>query len=268
MSNSDILKQAYFKWLTKEYEFNDLNNEFISISTPFIDNNFDNIEIFAKMYKLDDVDYVKLTDFGETLFNLEVNGININGRAKTKKSLFESTINSFGISFNEGNHELFIETTLDKFPLAKTRLLQAIMRINDLNYLSKKNIKTAFSEEVFDFLRAKDVVFTPSIEIPGKNGVSSYFDLAIPNNKKGERLVKTIARPNDINQAKIFYYDVTSVIGSRPNSLFIYLGNDIDDNRKIEDSKKNAALQDLPSSVARVLPFSEAIKNNDLLVNS
>lgn len=268
MSNSQLLQQAYFKWLMAEYEFKDLNNEFISISTPFVDNNYDNIEIFATMYKLNNVDYIKITDFGETLFNLENNGISFNKRMTKKRSIFDATVNSFGISFNPENSELFIETTLDKFPLAKTRLLQSIMRINDLNYLSKDNSKTAFSEEVYSFLRSKDVVFTPSIEIPGQNGVSSYFDLAIPNNKKGERLVKTIARPNDINQAKIFHYDVTSVLSSRPKSLFIYLGNDLDDNREISDSSKTAALQDLPPRTARTLPFSEVIKNNAILVNS
>lgn len=55
-------------WITDEFVFQDVSNNYISISTPFIDSIDDNIEILAKL------DNVLLTDLGETIFNLESQG--------------------------------------------------------------------------------------------------------------------------------------------------------------------------------------------------
>lgn len=133
MAKANILENSYYNWLKKELDFKDISDGYISISTPFIDTNYDNISLFANFT---DKNHVTVSDFGYTVFNLEELDININKRNKTVWSIFESTLNSFGVTNDNGN--LSITTTLDKFPIAKTRLLNAILRLNDLVYLSKE----------------------------------------------------------------------------------------------------------------------------------
>ena len=132
MAKANILENSYYNWLKKELDFKDISDGYISISTPFIDTNYDNISLFANFT---DKNHVTVSDFGYTVFNLEELDININKRNKTVWSIFESTLNSFGVTNDNGN--LSITTTLDKFLIAKTRLLNAILRLNDLVYLSK-----------------------------------------------------------------------------------------------------------------------------------
>ena len=137
MSQAESLKSSYIDWLKKELIFTDIEDGYISISTPFVDNNYDNIELFAKFVS---ESQIEVTDFGETLFNLEDNGLKITKQSKTIYRLFENTLNDFGIEYNCNTETLSITTDVRRFPTAKNRLLQAIMRINDLLYLIKENV--------------------------------------------------------------------------------------------------------------------------------
>ena len=47
MNNSNTLKKIFFDWLLKEYQFNDLEKNFVEITTPFLDNDFDHIVLYA-----------------------------------------------------------------------------------------------------------------------------------------------------------------------------------------------------------------------------
>ena len=99
MAKANILENSYYNWLKKELDFKDISDGYISISTPFIDTNYDNISLFANFT---DKNHVTVSDFGYTVFNLEELDININKRNKTVWSIFESTLNSFGVTNDNG----------------------------------------------------------------------------------------------------------------------------------------------------------------------
>lgn len=84
MTNSQRLKDTYYSWLNEEMIFKDENDDYVSISTPFLDQNFDNITLYAHFSGDDNI---KLSDFGETIFNLEMAGINLDRRSNAKKFL-------------------------------------------------------------------------------------------------------------------------------------------------------------------------------------
>ena len=109
MSQAESLKSSYIDWLKKELIFTDIEDGYISISTPFVDNNYDNIELFAKFVS---ESQIEVTDFGETLFNLEDNGLKITKQSKTIYRLFENTLNDFGIEYNCNTETLSITTCL------------------------------------------------------------------------------------------------------------------------------------------------------------
>ncbi|MCT4388148.1 DUF1828 domain-containing protein [Leuconostoc pseudomesenteroides] len=262
MSNAKLLENVYFNWLKNEFNFSDLENGYVSISTPFIDSSYDNINIFASLTSTG----VELSDFGMTLFNLDSSGISVTPKQRTRWDIFNGVLRDFGIIESDGI--LKITTSMDRFPIAKTRLLQAIMRINDIEYLSQSNIKTSFNELVQNSLTEKNILFTPSIEIATTNGVPSHFDFSIPNRMDRERLVKTVSRPNDINQAKIFNYDVHATKPVR-NAKFIYLLNDQNnETNKIKRGVATAAMNDLVETDAEILNFSGIPSDDRLLVNS
>lgn len=79
MSNATLLENAYYKWLKKELIFTDVEQDYVSISTPFIDTNFDNINLYARIINQDQVE---VSDFGYTITNLEDLGIALNRRSK------------------------------------------------------------------------------------------------------------------------------------------------------------------------------------------
>ena len=177
MSQAESLKSSYIDWLKKELIFTDIEDGYISISTPFVDNNYDNIELFAKFVS---ESQIEVTDFGETLFNLEDNGLKITKQSKTIYRLFENTLNDFGIEYNCNTETLSITTDVRRFPTAKNRLLQAIMRINDLLYLIKENVNATFNDILSSFLIDNKILFSPNVEIVVKKWYILSFRLFNP----------------------------------------------------------------------------------------
>ena len=177
MSQAESLKSSYIDWLKKELIFTDIEDGYISISTPFVDNNYDNIELFAKFVS---ESQIEVTDFGETLFNLEDNGLKITKQSKTIYRLFENTLNDFGIEYNCNTETLSITTDVRRFPTAKNRLLQAIIRINDLGYLIKENVNATFNDILSSFLIDNKILFSPNVEIVGKKWYILSFRLFNP----------------------------------------------------------------------------------------
>lgn len=209
----DLVGKCLLQVVKKELIFTDVEQDYVSISTPFIDTNFDNINLYARIINQDQVE---VSDFGYTITNLEELGITLNKRSKTVWRIYESALNDFGI--NREDEALIIRTSLDRFPIAKNRLLQGIMRINDISYLSKGNVKAAFNDIVEEYFINNGILYTPNVEIANGNGIASRFDFSIPSKSGIEHLVKTTARPNDPNYAKTFNFDVKATKPKRPRA--------------------------------------------------
>ena len=87
MDKAKKLSNVYFDWIKKEVEFKNVDKNYVSINTPFVDNNYDNVEIYASF--IND-DTVEVSDFGFTLYNLEEQGMKITPRFKTGWKIFEN----------------------------------------------------------------------------------------------------------------------------------------------------------------------------------
>ncbi|MCK3935670.1 DUF1828 domain-containing protein [Streptococcus suis] len=146
-TTAKTLKRAYFDWLLQEYTYTDIEKNVIEIGTPFLDNDFDYITMYAVISQ---TGQITLTDDGWTLNNLKSHGVTFDGRSKHKQKLLHEITASLGIEVSD-DHELMIRTDLDKFPLAKQRLLQSIVQVNDLIVLQDNSVKSIFFEEVENF---------------------------------------------------------------------------------------------------------------------
>ncbi|APT14875.1 DUF1828 domain-containing protein [Lactobacillus jensenii] len=257
MNKAELLKNSYYNWLNEELTFTEQDN-YVEITTPFLDSVFDNICIYAKFAKENSVE---LSDFGQTLFNLEGQGISIQEKNKKIWNSFKTILDDFGISI-EGR-SLVIITPLDKFPTAKNRILQAIMKVNDLVFMYTNKSQSSFDEIVSDYLSDNKILFTKNIQIVNTSVAASIFDFSIPFENGRSKLIKTVARPNDYNSAKIFNYDVKACLPIRSSDQFVCLFND-QKGKQVDPSTINTALEGVNTSVARAFSFSEAQENNVL----
>ncbi|WP_368356723.1 hypothetical protein [Ligilactobacillus murinus] len=75
--------------------------------------------------------------------------------------------------------------------------------------------------------------------------------------------MKTAARPNDVNQAKVFKFDVRETSNTR-DSKYVLLLND--SNTAIRDQMKMNALVGLDDNLAEVIGFEKIQNDPSLLV--
>ena len=246
MNNSNTLKKIFFDWLLKEYQFNDLEKNFVEISTPFLDNDFDHIVLYAEF--LSD-GRVTLTDDGWTINNLKSHGVSFSNRSTYKK-----------------NGELCITTSLDKFPLAKQRLLQTIMQVNDMIVLRDTSIKNVFHDEIEKTLVKREVLFTRRPSFSGKEGITVQFDFAIPT-IKNERLIRTISNGNDLNRAKLLAMDTRILQNHKDNVEYIAVVDDI--HHKFDKvAETQAIFNENSKNKIILLSHKEVLDNSRLLSNA
>lgn len=80
-----------------------------------------------------------------------------------------------------------------------------------------------------------------------------------------KKLIKTVGRPNDLGQAKIFNYDVKAVAPER-DADFILVFDDYNHKSNVTSETKAAALKDLSGS-AEVVTYSDLLDKKFLLNN-
>jgi len=182
----------YYDWL-KEKTFiqKDIDTDWFLINTPFIGAFNDTIEIYAQK----NGDHLKLSDNGETMSNLELQGLHIQG-SKRRRELLDSILLNYGIRVK--NDELIIESNIDRFSQTKHNFLSAIIEINDLYVLSKHNVASIFKEDVRNYLESQDIIYTPDFISKGSTGLEFNFDFQIAKKDK-EIVIKSFNTVNKSN---------------------------------------------------------------------
>lgn len=260
MKKATLLKESYFNWLFKEYSFSELDNDVVKIGTPFLDNQFDYITMYVEFFK---DGRINLTDDGWTIQDLESNGISFSPRNKVNNRLLTKITESLGVEYING--ELSIQTDLDRFPIAKQRLMQCMLQVNDLIVLQKDNVKNIFFEEVEHLLQKNDVLFSPKPSFAGKGGITVQFDFSVPTRKK-EKLIRTIRNGNDLNRSKLLTMDTQLLKHSKPNAEYIAIFDDLSNPIK-NWNEIHAIFTENSSDNIISLPVSKAYEDPTLLLN-
>lgn len=249
----------YYNWLReKTFIQKDLTTDWYLINTPFIGAFNDTIEIYAQK----NGSQLKLSDNGETISNLEIQGLQIQG-SKRRKSLLDSILINYGVKID--NDELVIETNINKFSQSKHNFLSAIIEINDLYVLSNHNVASIFKEDVRNYLDSHNIIFTPDFISKGSTGLEFNFDFQIAQRDK-EIVIKSF---NTINKSNLptflFSWDDIKPVRekiTKKNVTAIAIINDIDKEVKSE------FLEALKSKNANFILWSEkdSAENKKLLV--
>ena len=219
MQDVQRLLDEYLAWLRDKTTLRQVGDQWVEITTPYLDRHNDYIQIYAKRHNGGFV----LTDDGGTIGDLEQSGCKL--ESPKRQDLLKMTLNGFGVQLR-GN-ALKVHASSDNFALRKHNLVQAILAVNDMFYLAVPMVASLFYEDVVSWLDLNDVRYTPKVKFTGKTGYDHLFDFVIPKSRQQpERIVQAINRPSrNTAQAVAFAWVDTKDVRS-PDSKAYALLND------------------------------------------
>jgi hypothetical protein len=212
------LLDAYHAWLKDKTALRQVD-DWIEITTPYLDRHNDYIQIYAKKSNRGFV----LTDDGYTLNDLEQSGCKL--QSQKRQDLLKMTLNGFGVQLRD--HALEVHASPDNFPLRKHNLVQAMLAVNDMFYLAVPMVASLFYEDVVAWLDVHDIRYTPKVKFTGKTGYDHLFDFVIPKSRRQpERIIQTINRPNrDTAQAVVLSWIDTKEVRSADSRAYALLND-------------------------------------------
>jgi Domain of unknown function DUF1829/Domain of unknown function DUF1828 len=215
------LVDDYVAWLKDKTKVQKAPDDWAEITTPFLDRHNDHLQIYVRR----DNGKFKLSDDGYTVRDLQQSGCKLD--SKKRQDLLNTTLAGFGIQLKDDR----LETVASKsdFPSRQHNLIQAMLAVNDLFYLSVPMVTSLFYEDVVAWLDDSDIRYTPNIKFMGKSGFDHQFGFVIPKSRKQpERIVDTITRPSrDTAQNLILKWLDTKEVRP-PESLAFAMLNDQD----------------------------------------
>jgi hypothetical protein len=189
-------------------------DDWIAISTPYLDRHNDMLQIYAKR----EGDSFILTDDGYILQDLELSGCKLD--SPKRKQILETTLNGFGIKIEE--RALVIRASKKDFPYKRHSLIQAMLSINDMFYLATSTVKSLFLEDVISWFDKNDIRYIQNAKFSGISGYDRLFELSIPKTRKyPDRFLKLINDPNK-NSVSSMILDWVDIKDVRPSNAQAY----------------------------------------------
>jgi hypothetical protein len=213
------LVNNYHHWLKDRTIVKSIEADWVEITTPHLDRHNDYLQIYVRK---ENNNYI-LTDDGYIIRDLLSSGCVLD--SPRRQELLNITLAGFGIELHE--HALVTSATHENFPLKKNNIVQAMLAVNDMFYLSSPHIENLFYEDVAKWLDLSEIRYTPRVNLTGKSGFHHFFDFAIPKSKaKGERIVQTLSNPNKDNaQALLFRWQDTKETRAKESRLFVLMND-------------------------------------------
>ena len=236
------LLDDYMAWLKDKTILRQIEN-WIEITTPYLDRHNDYIQIYAKKEN----NGFLLTDDGYTIVDLEQSGCKL--QSPKRQDLLKMTLNGFGVQLQ--NNMLEVHASKDNFALRKHNLVQAMLAVNDMFYLAVPMVASLFYEDVVAWLDLHEVRYTPKVKFTGKTGYDHLFDFVIPKSRlQPERILQAINRPNrDTAQAVAFSWIDTKEVRPPDSKAYAILNDS-------EQSISPAVVDALRSYDVNPIPWS------------
>lgn len=223
ISQVELLVDQYTKWFRSRIEIKHIEDtEFTEITTPFLDRDNDRIQLYVRS---SENNRIRISDGGDTLSELDLIGVDIvHGK---RHELIQAILLQNGVSTNQG--ELFITTTYEHFPIAKSNLIRAILAINDLYFLTPRTVSAAFKDDVEAFLKENRIRYSTDFGLMGKSGLYQPFHFLIQS-AASEFVIQALGRPTRqwILLFIMAWNDVAPLRG--PNAIGIGILNDLSGN--------------------------------------
>lgn len=211
------LINSYITWLKREMTFKQIG-EYYKITTPYLDNANDYLDIYVKQEK----DNIYFTDDGYILNNLEMRGINITGKCKQH---IERILCQYDIELKNG--ELVTESSIDLFAQKKHLFIQALLRIDDIFNVSKNKNVSSFIDEIHSFFYKNNIYYSDNVQFTGKSGFLHSYDFLFQRTKnKPERLCIGLNNPTKFNMGNtLFAWNDTKPARNKDSQLIVILND-------------------------------------------
>lgn len=166
---TDSMISDYSRWLhAKPAPIYDSKTGWTSIPTPFLGLYNDLLELYIK----EDKDSICLSDDGQTIWNAETTGLDMND--PDQKHLLDVILSKYRVNIsNEGVLDVKVEK--DKFEQGKYSMLMAMFAINDMTSQGS----SIFQKNVKMLMMDKRVNAVPQMQIKGRSGIDFIFDYVI-----------------------------------------------------------------------------------------
>lgn len=214
------MKNKYITWLADNEQYKDLSTNLVRIDMPFLNGSFDEIVIYAETLS---TGQILLTDGGWTMDYLESHGLNFR-KGSHRYNLLHSTLNMYGLEINDD--DIQVKTSEKNFPTSKQRIMQGLIKINDLLFMNDRNIINTFKTDIEARMADYKILYDAPYSVIGKNGYTYSFDYSIPQVGGSKKLVNAITQPNKIDFAKLFVMDVRLSYQVDPKTTFFAILND------------------------------------------
>ncbi|MBM4019707.1 MAG: DUF1829 domain-containing protein [Planctomycetes bacterium] len=213
------LLDRYSAWLRDKTTLRQVTGDWVEITTPYLDRHNDYLQMYAKK---GDGGFV-LTDDGYVIEDLVQSGCKLD--SPKRQDLLRVTLAGFGVTNNGGALE--VRASPDNFALRKHNLIQAMLAVNDLFYLSGPMVASLFYEDVVAWLDANEIRYTPNVKFTGKSGYDHLFDFVIPKSRRRpERILQTITRPSrDTAEAIAFKWIDTKDVRAPDSQAYAFLND-------------------------------------------
>ncbi len=212
------LLDRYRTWLKDKTVLRQIN-DWVEITTPYLDRHNDYLQIYAQRQN---GDYV-LTDDGYVLHDLVSSGCNLD--SGKRQALLRMTLNGFGVHLEE--QRLEVKASKDNFAVRKHNLVQAMLAVNDLFYLASPVVASVFFEDVLAWLDLHEIRYTQKVKFAGNTGYDHLFDFVIPKSKtKPERILQAINKPSrDTAEALAFAWIDTKAVRPPESRAYAFLND-------------------------------------------
>lgn len=187
---TDSMINDYSRWLhAKPAPICDSKTGWTSMSTPFLGLYNDLLELYIK----EDSDNITLSDDGQTIWNAETTGLDMN--APEQKNIMEMILTRYGVNLNDDGA---LDVTVEKnmFGQGKYSLLRAMFAINDMTFQGS----SIFQKNVKMLMMDKSINAVPQIQIKGRSGIDFTFDYVV-SRPKVEFLVQAVGNLDKNNLA-------------------------------------------------------------------
>lgn len=199
------ISRDYYKWLTDNNKFIPIEDESLELFSPFLDYFGESISVNISKHG----DKYLLSDYGETLWNLELFGIDLTKDKNSKKYQLLKNITTYdGLILDEEYNELKKLTTKKNLSQSLHDYIEAISNVSSLAVTKRENVISLFRDEVMQyFLENRDELYPhvfPDFRVQGKSQITHKFDLAFPG--KQTEYIKIIKNVG-INNTKNILFD-------------------------------------------------------------
>ena len=226
----DIQKliDEYAAWLKSEITFEKIG-EYYEITTPYLDNSNDYLQIYVRQIGND----IYFTDDGATIKGLKMSGLQFTPNRKTH---LQRILNQYGIKMDKD--ELVAKVPINGFAQKKHMFIQAILRIDDMFFVSKSKVASFFLDDIQEFFEAKEIYYSDSVQFTGISGFAHNYDFLLQRTKnKPERLCQAVNNPNKSSMGNIlFAWNDTKPSRKNDSQLIVILNDTKNIARGIEDA--------------------------------